>query len=207
MPLTKSKSKAAFSKNVEAEMRAGKPQKQAVAIAYSVKRSAKKDGGSLKQVPSDSKGLSKLPTEVRNKMGYMKAGGKIGLWDNIHAKRERIAEGSGERMRKPGTKGAPTAMDFKTAAGKKSGGDVKLSISRGEKRPTDQGAGLTKKGRDKVNRLTGSNLKAPAPHPKSDADKGRKDSFCARMSGVVKNAKGDAPRAKASLKKWNCPGW
>ena len=110
-------------------------------------------------------------------------------------------------MRKPGTKGAPTAMDFKTAAGKKSGGDVKLSISRGEKRPTDQGAGLTKKGRDKVNRLTGSNLKAPAPHPKSDADKGRKDSFCARMSGVVKNAKGDAPRAKASLKKWNCPGW
>jgi len=177
MPLTKSKSKAAFSKNVEAEMRAGKPQKQAVAIAYSVKRSAKKEGG------------------------------KIGLWDNIHAKRERIAEGSGERMRKPGTKGAPTAMDFKTAAGKKSGGDVKLSISRGEKRPTDQGAGLTKKGRDKVNRLTGSNLKAPAPHPKSDADKGRKDSFCARMSGVVKNAKGDAPRAKASLKKWNCPGW
>ena len=35
MPLTKSKSKAAFSKNVAAEMHAGKPQKQAVAIAYS----------------------------------------------------------------------------------------------------------------------------------------------------------------------------
>jgi len=35
----------------------------------------------------------------------------------------------------------------------------------------------------------------------------RKDSFCARMSGVVEHAKGDAPRAKASLKRWKCPGW
>ena len=37
---------------------------------------------------------------------------KPGLWDNIHAKRERIKRGSGERMRKPGSKGAPTAADF-----------------------------------------------------------------------------------------------
>ena len=34
---------------------------------------------------------------------------KRGLWDNIHAKRERIKRGSGERMRKPGEKGAPSA--------------------------------------------------------------------------------------------------
>ena len=40
MPLKKSKSKKAFSENVKAEMNAGKPQKQAVAIAYSVKRKA-----------------------------------------------------------------------------------------------------------------------------------------------------------------------
>ena len=40
MPLEKSKSKEAFSHNVSAEMNAGKPQKQAVAIAYSVKRKA-----------------------------------------------------------------------------------------------------------------------------------------------------------------------
>lgn len=40
MPLKKSKSAAAFKANVKAEMRAGKPQKQAVAIAYSVKRKA-----------------------------------------------------------------------------------------------------------------------------------------------------------------------
>ncbi len=41
--------------------------------------------------------------------------GKRGLWDNIHAKRKRIKAGSGEKMRKPGSKGAPTNADFKAA--------------------------------------------------------------------------------------------
>lgn len=41
---------------------------------------------------------------------------KQGLYSNINAKRKRIAAGSGEKMRKPGTKGAPTAKDFKEAA-------------------------------------------------------------------------------------------
>jgi hypothetical protein len=41
---------------------------------------------------------------------------KMGLYANIHAKKERIKAGSGEKMRKPGTKGAPTAAAFKTAA-------------------------------------------------------------------------------------------
>jgi len=41
---------------------------------------------------------------------------KKGLYANIAAKRERIQEGSGEKMRKPGTKGAPTAKAFKQAA-------------------------------------------------------------------------------------------
>ena len=41
---------------------------------------------------------------------------KRGLYANIHAKRKRIAEGSGEKMRKPGSKGAPTAKAFKQAA-------------------------------------------------------------------------------------------
>ena len=36
-----------------------------------------------------------------------------GLYANIHAKRKRIAAGSGETMRKPGDKGAPTASDFR----------------------------------------------------------------------------------------------
>lgn len=43
-------------------------------------------------------------------------GGKVGLYENIHRKRARIAAGSGESMRKPGAKGAPTAAAFKAAA-------------------------------------------------------------------------------------------
>jgi len=42
--------------------------------------------------------------------------GKKGLYDNINAKRERIKAGSGETMRKPGDKGAPTAKAFKDSA-------------------------------------------------------------------------------------------
>lgn len=80
---------------------------------------------------------------------------------------------------------------------------VSLSVGRGEKKPTSQGAGLTAKGREKYNRETGSNLKAPAPHPKTEADKGRKASFCARMGGVAAKAK-DGERARASLRRWNC---
>ena len=41
---------------------------------------------------------------------------KPGLYANIHAKRARIAAGSGEKMRKVGAKGAPTAADFKKSA-------------------------------------------------------------------------------------------
>lgn len=174
MPLIKSKSEKAFKSNIKAEIAAGKPQKQAVAIAYDVQRRANKaDGG--------------------------------GLYANIHAKRERIAHGSGEKMRKPGSAGAPTAEAFresaKTAKHAKGGG-VSLSVGRGEKLSVDRGAGLTQKGREKYNRETGSHLKAPQPQGGS-----RKDSFCARMSGVVEHSKGDAPRAKASLKRWKCPGW
>jgi hypothetical protein len=135
MPLIKSKSDKAFKKNISAEVKAGKPVKQAVAIAYAVKRGAQK---------------------------------------------------------------------------MKDGGDPRLSVSRGEKLPTSQGAGLTQKGRDKFNRATGSNLKAPAPNPKTKADAGRKASFCARMSGMPgpkRDEKGELTRKAASLKRWNCPGW
>ncbi len=41
---------------------------------------------------------------------------KPGLYANVHAKQERIKAGSGEKMRKPGTKGAPTAKAFKESA-------------------------------------------------------------------------------------------
>jgi hypothetical protein len=79
-----------------------------------------------------------------------------------------------------------------------------LSIGRGEKLPVSKGAGLTAKGREKLNRATGSDLKAPAPNPRTKSEKGRKASFCARMAGVVRKAKGPATRAKASLRRWKC---
>ena len=41
---------------------------------------------------------------------------KKGIYANIHAKKKRIAAGSGEKMRKPGSKGAPTAKAFKQSA-------------------------------------------------------------------------------------------
>ena len=70
-----------------------------------------------KKIPAGKagKGLralkSKAP-EVAKRMGYKKGG----LYANIHAKRKRIAAGSGESMRKPGAKGAPTAKQFRRAA-------------------------------------------------------------------------------------------
>ena len=127
MPLIKGKSDKAFKQNIKTEIAAGKPQKQAVAIAYSVKRKAEE--------------------------------------------------------------------------GKKKGGDVNLSVGRGEKMPVERGAGLTEKGRAKYNRETGSNLKAPQPQGGS-----RRDSFCARMGAIAeKSEKGS--RSRASMKRWNCPGW
>jgi hypothetical protein len=88
----------------------------------------------------------------------------------------------------------------------KKGGPV-LAVGRGEKLPVSEGAGLTAKGRAKYNNATGSNLKAPAPHPKTEKDAGRRKSFCARMSGMpgpMKDDKGRPTRKAASLKRWNC---
>jgi hypothetical protein len=88
---------------------------------------------------------------------------------------------------------------------KKATGGVALSVGRGEKLPVEQGAGLTKKGRAKYNRETGSNLKAPQPQGGP-----RRDAFCARMEGnpgPLKDDAGRPTRKAASLKRWNCPGW
>ena len=83
---------------------------------------------------------------------------------------------------------------------------VNLSVGRGEKLPVSKGAGLTAKGRAKYNRETGSNLKAPAPNPKTAADKGRKKSFCARMGGMqgTTSKNGELTRKGAALKRWGC---
>jgi hypothetical protein len=73
-----------------------------------------------------------------------------------------------------------------------------LSVGRGEKLPVSKGAGLTAKGRAKYNAATGSNLKAPAPKPKTKKDAARKKSFCARSAGWT------GERGIAARKRWAC---
>jgi hypothetical protein len=126
MPLIKGKSEKAFKENIRTEVKAGKPVKQAVAIAYDVQRRAQ---------------------------------------------------------------------------GKKDGGNVSLAVGRGEKLPVSKGAGLTQKGREKYNRETGSNLKAPQPQGGA-----RKDSFCARMRPIAEKSE-PGSRARASMKRWKCSGF
>jgi hypothetical protein len=126
MPLIKGKSEKAFKENIRTEVKAGKPVKQAVAIAYDVQRRAQ---------------------------------------------------------------------------GKKDGGNVSLAVGRGEKLPVSKGAGLTQKGREKYNRETGSNLKAPQPQGGP-----RKDSFCARMRPIAEKSE-PGSRARASMKRWKCSGF
>jgi hypothetical protein len=61
---------------------------------------------------------SKMPSGVkkprRDNTDFIQfaEGGKVGLYANINAKKKRIAAGSGEKMRKPGSKGAPTKQAF-----------------------------------------------------------------------------------------------
>jgi len=76
--------------------------------------------------------------------------------------------------------------------------DPILSVGRGEKLPVSKGAGLTAKGRAKMNRATGSKLKPPAPSPKTKKDKARKKSFCARSRGWT------GERGKAARRRWKC---
>ena len=67
---------------------------------------------------------------------------------------------------------------------------------------TKEGAGMTATGRKAYNAKTGSNLKAPQPQGGK-----RKDSFCARMSGMpgpMKDEKGRPTRKAAALARWKC---
>ncbi len=65
---------------------------------------------------------SKMPTGVKKArrddtdFTQYAEGGPVGLYANINAKRKRIAKGSGEKMRKVGSKGAPTAQAFINSA-------------------------------------------------------------------------------------------
>ena len=78
-----------------------------------------------KKYPYTKAGMKAAATAKKKKTTKKPAGKKYwvlimpakrGLYANIHAKKKRIAAGSGEKMRKPGSKGAPTAANFKRSA-------------------------------------------------------------------------------------------
>jgi hypothetical protein len=62
--------------------------------------------------PSKMPGGKKKARRDNTDFTQFAEGGKVGLYENIHRKKARIAAGSGEKMRKPGSKGAPTKADF-----------------------------------------------------------------------------------------------
>jgi len=66
--------------------------------------------------PSKMPGAKKKARRDDTAFTQYAAGGKVGLYDNINAKRKRIAKGSGEKMRSVGQPGAPTAEAFKQSA-------------------------------------------------------------------------------------------
>lgn len=134
-----------------------------------------------------------------------------GLYENIHAKRERIAQGSGEKMRKPGSEGAPTAQAFEESAKtakdrldrpKRASGGKTPAWTRAEGKNPE--GGLNAKGRASYHAETGGTLKAPS----KDTDNPRHKSFCARSAGQMKMfpkaAKDPNSRLRKARRAWNC---
>lgn len=114
---------------------------------------------------------------------------ETGLWDNIHAKRERIAGGSGEKMRKPGSKGAPTKQNLV---------DAQESAAWTRKEGKNPAGGLNAKGRASYK---GGTLKAPV----KAGDNPRRASFLARMGGMPgpeRKPDGSPTRLLLSLNAW-----
>lgn len=162
---------------------------------------------------SDGIGVSSDSTTIRTSKAPKKFGTfreetieeKRGLWDNIHAKRERIKRGSGERMRKPGSEGAPTAAALKASQ------TEEVLHERGEDkkgyfRSTESGAGITRKGAKAMGIKTAVTTPPSKLDPKGEAA-GRRRSFCARMGGMkgpMKDEKGRPTRKAMSLRRWNC---
>jgi hypothetical protein len=66
--------------------------------------------------PSKMPGAKKKARRDNTDFTQYAEGGKVGLYENIHKKRARMDAGSGEKMRKPGSKGAPTKADFVKSA-------------------------------------------------------------------------------------------
>ena len=128
---------------------------------------------------------------------------KTGLYANINAKQARIKAGSGEKMRKVGSKGAPTADAFKQAA-KTAKKPKKVKQMKTPTWQTKAGqnpkGGLNAKGRSSYNAETGGNLKPPV----KSGDNPRRASFLARMgnNAGAEYKDGEPTRLLLSLKAW-----
>ena len=79
------------------------------------------------------------------------------------------------------------------AQSRKKGAMKGMTVKGGHKLSVKEGAGLTEKGRNAINKKTGSNLKAPQPEGGP-----RKKSFCARSAGWT------GERGKAARRRWKC---
>ena len=140
-----------------------------------------------------------------------------GVWANIHAKQNRIKHGSGEKMRKPGSKGAPSAQNFKDAANEAANPAQQAAIAinmkkhhqkpKNEEVEMDEGetwskhnnpraGGMSKKSVSSYRRShPGSKIQTavttkPSKIKKGSKDASRRKSFCARMRGMKKHRTG-----------------
>ena len=148
-----------------------------------------------------------------------------GLWANIHAKQNRIKHGSGEKMRKPGSKGAPSAQNFKDAANEAANPAQQAAIAIAKKKEQgidedwnkvnkkDKTSGMSQKAVNAYRRENpGSKLKTAVTTKPSKLKPGSKDakrrkSFCARMSGnkgPMKKPNGKPTPKALALRRWNC---
>jgi hypothetical protein len=140
---------------------------------------------------------------------------KKGLWDNIHAKQERIKNGSGEHMRKPGSKGAPTKQNFKQS---QTNEEIEIleTAAWQKKAGKNPEGGLNRKGIASYRaEHPGSHLSLAVTTKPSKLKPGskaanRRKSFCSRMAGMkrkltsAKTAHDPDSRINKSLRKWNC---
>ena len=153
--------------------------------------------------------------------------GKKGLWANIHAKQNRIKHGSGEKMRKPGSKGAPSAQNFKDAATEAVNPAQQAAIAISKKKEQgidedwnkvnkkDKTSGMSQKAVNAYRRENpGSKLKTAVTTKPSKLKKGgkaskRRKSYCSRSRGQMKMhniscAKTPDKAICKARRRWNC---
>ena len=101
---------------------------------------------------------------------------KPGLWANIHAKQDRIKHGSGEKMRKPGSKGAPSAQDFKDSANEAANpaqqAAIAVNMKKHHQKPKGVAEGLSKRDQQDVAAIRAAiaRLESQLNHPNADRD-------------------------------------